>query len=279
MTYNAKDDLYSFVSQLRKELNITKYPINTIDICSNLGIADVVKHNFKTYGMCAAAMAGEKKNTIILNSCRSESEQNFDCGHEMIHLTKHRNTKIEIFNCFSSTKPTQNGFLEWESNEGSAELIVPFHEIVNKIEEYKVDTKCGSNIFDFKQKISSLFNVSLYVIELRLESLKYEIDQYLNGVPIDRIQFLSKSKQQQNGIRVKSLNDLEKQYYHSKYWDEYFADVQEESEDDIIDREISQRYPDDRKKQSKEIERPQYIEMIEKIRDKWLDPDYKFYGY
>lgn len=57
------------------------------------------------------------------------------------------------------------------------------------------------------------------------------------------------------------------------------ADIREESEDDIIDREFSQCYPDDQKKQSKEIEHPQYIEMIEKIRDKWLDPDYKFYGY
>ena len=120
MTYNAKDELYSFVARLRKQLNITEYPINTINICSNFGIADVIKHNFKTFGMCAAAMSGEKKNTIILNSCRSESEQNFDCGHEIIHLTKHQHTKIEIFNCFSSTKPTQNEFLEWESNEGAA---------------------------------------------------------------------------------------------------------------------------------------------------------------
>ena len=73
MTYNAKDELYSFVARLRKQLNITEYPINTINICSNFGIADVIKHNFKTFGMCAAAMSGEKKNTIILKIIKKVS--------------------------------------------------------------------------------------------------------------------------------------------------------------------------------------------------------------
>lgn len=279
MTYNAKDELYSFVARLRKQLNITEYPINTINICSNFGIADVIKHNFKTFGMCAAAMSGEKKNTIILNSCRSESEQNFDCGHEIIHLTKHQHTKIEIFNCFSVIKPTQNGFLEWESNEGSAELIVPFYEIVNKLQQYEVDTKHGSNIFEFKQRISKFFNVSISVIELRLENLKYEIYQYLNGVPIDRINFLSKSKQQQNGIHVQSLNELEKQYYHSKYLDEYLECYQEESEDDIIDRKFAMYYENAHGNRPNTTDNQYEISMIDQIRNKWLDPDYKFYGY
>ena len=276
MTYNAKDELYSFVARLRKQLNITEYPINTINICSNFGIADVIKHNFKTFGMCAAAMSGEKKNTIILNSCRSESEQNFDCGHEIIHLTKHQHTKIEIFNCFSSTKPTQNEFLEWESNEGAAELIVPFYVLIHKIEEYDVDTKDGSNIFEFKQKVSRFFNVSMSVIELRLENLKYEIDQYLNGVPIEYICFLSKSQQYQQGIIVQSLNDLEKQYYHSKYLDDFFDYIPEESENDIVSHGF---FGYSSKMHENEIAKQKYqhnLMMIEKWHDKWLDPDYKF---
>jgi hypothetical protein len=57
------------------------------------------------------------------------------------------------------------------------------------------------------------------------------------------------------------------------------ADIREESEDDIIDREFSQCYPDDHKKQAQENTLQHNVEMIEKWHDKWLDPDYKFYGY
>ena len=42
----------------------------------------------------------------------------------------------------------------------------------------------------------------------RLENLKYEIFQFLNGTPLDSIEVLSSRKQRDRKIKIKSLNDL-----------------------------------------------------------------------
>ena len=47
------------------------------------------------------------------------------------------------------------------------------------------------------------------VIKYRFESLKYEINQYLNGTPLNEIEILSLNKQRVKGINIKSLNDIE----------------------------------------------------------------------
>lgn len=57
-------------------------------------------HNFKTIGFCGAAFPGDKKDTIILNSNRSPKQLNFDCGHEIIHLIKHKEQVDGTFTCF-----------------------------------------------------------------------------------------------------------------------------------------------------------------------------------
>jgi hypothetical protein len=48
------------------------------------------------------------------------------------------------------------------------------------------------------------------VITLRFESLKYEIYQYLNGVPLDRLDILSRKQLWKRGIQIRSFNDIEK---------------------------------------------------------------------
>jgi hypothetical protein len=48
------------------------------------------------------------------------------------------------------------------------------------------------------------------VITIRFESLKYEIYQYLNGVPLDRLDILSRKQLWKRGIQIRSFNDIEK---------------------------------------------------------------------
>ncbi len=48
-------------------------------------------------------------------------------------------------------------------------------------------------------------------MQYRIETLKYEIDQYLNGVALDEIEILSKRKQDDRGIIVQSLVEMENQ--------------------------------------------------------------------
>mgnify|MGYP001014783522 CR=1 FL=1 len=48
------------------------------------------------------------------------------------------------------------------------------------------------------------------MITIRFESLKYEIYQYLNGVPLDRLDILSRKQLWKRGIQIRSFNDIEK---------------------------------------------------------------------
>lgn len=54
------------------------------------------------------------------------------------------------------------------------------------------------------------FSVSSAIIFYRLESLKYEISQYLNGVSLDEIELLSDNLQKQKGINARSLNNFKR---------------------------------------------------------------------
>lgn len=62
-----------------------------------------------------------------------------------------------------------------------------------------------------KDYAADMFNVTRTVIEYRLESLKYEIHQYINGIPLRDIKMLSLSQQKRQKINIKSLNDIEKE--------------------------------------------------------------------
>lgn len=205
---NAKAELYRYVDDLKCRLGLNKYlPTDVINLCKNCGI-NIIRHSFDTKGLCAAAMAGKKHDTIVLNSNRTSYEQNFDCGHELIHLTRHRGTNRQMFNCFEKVIITQNSFIEWEANEGSAEFTVPYKTFLPMISNaYKSFTTYDA-ICSFEEQCAKHFMVSDRVIELRLESLKYEIYQYLKGTPLNELQLLSNSQQKREGIRVESIGAL-----------------------------------------------------------------------
>lgn len=53
-------------------------------------------------------------------------------------------------------------------------------------------------------------------MENRIENLKYETFQYLNGTPLSDIEILSNSQQRKRNITVKSLNDIENDLFFGK---------------------------------------------------------------
>lgn len=207
----AKESLYVYVDNLRKRLNIkdSDYPINTISICKGKNIFIDFKQ-FNTSQFCALAFKGDTQDTIILNLARNNLENIFDCGHEMIHLTRHRNIGTSCFNCFETTRPAQNSFIEWEANEGSAEFLVPYKLLLPEIKKLYCNNCSWTDIRKMKCILTKKFNVTEAVIQYRFESLKYEISQYINGTNIDEIDILSASRQKYYGISVASINDTEK---------------------------------------------------------------------
>lgn len=168
----------------------------------------VAKHLFDNKGLCGIAMLGDKTDTVILNANRSEREQNFDCGHELMHLSKHRNIGEDCFQCFAIPQPEQNELLEWEANEGSAELLVPYRLILPLVKKAYPSLTNRNAYKQFQVDLSWKFGVSMPVIYYRFESLKYEIAQYNAGVSLKDIEILSKSKLLQKGMHIRSLNDM-----------------------------------------------------------------------
>jgi len=211
MYYQAnKSSLYQYIDELRQRWGISysSYPINTISLCNKCEDIIVEQHPFNTNGLCGIAMLGDKVDTIIVNRNRSPREQNFDCGHEILHISKHRNSGEDCFRCFTSPKPEQDLTIEWEANEGSAELTVPYKLFLPKIKaafknlRTRVDLKC------LQTDLALTFDVSMAVIYYRFENLKCEIAQYNDGIPLRQIALISHAEQARRGLRILSLNDI-----------------------------------------------------------------------
>lgn len=212
--YLNKRQLYSLIHKHKQQLglNCNDYGFNMIQLCRQKGIL-LEQLPFKTKYLRGIASIGNEieKDVILLNSNRVFIEQNFDCSHEFVHLCIHRNLDKKIFNCMDAVYVKQDKYIEWQANEGAAELLVPYEELLPLIKNGPFNLNNPYEIKNLKNFVANIFNVTIKVIEFRLESLKYEIHQYLNDTPLNKIRILSQSQQIRLNIKVKSLNDIERE--------------------------------------------------------------------
>ena len=182
---SEKEKLYKRIDSLRRYFSID--PSTTVlEILKNYNCYNIEYAKFNNPGLCAIAMVGEKVDTIVLNSKRTSQEQNFDCGHELIHLCLHRN-EAESFNCFNRCLPQQNSFIEWQANEGAAQLLVPYQDFIPKF----FDLLYNRPNYDLVDYLAWHYFVPERVIQYRIANLSFELDQYGRGVPIDKLRHLS----------------------------------------------------------------------------------------
>lgn len=196
-----KGKLYRFVDNLKAQLHIPTfiYVVNAVELCRAIDRIDIEYANLQSRGLCGLAMLGEKVDTIVLNTRRSTEERNFDCAHELIHVTHHRN-KASCFNCFSEVRPQQNSFLEWQANEGAAQLLVPYQDFIPRfLRDFGYRKTFGD--FDIIGTLAFHYGVTPQVIRNRIECLSYEMDQYQRGVDVMSLQFLSKNQRTKLDIR------------------------------------------------------------------------------
>lgn len=218
--YYSKKGLYNEIGKIKEFLGFyrTSYNIDLIGYCISAGM-HVESIPFKTPGLRGMAVVGNPKqeDIILLNSHRNKIEQNFDCGHEVIHLCLHRNIGKNSFNCFEPTKSSQNPYLEWHANEGSAEFFVPYEVLLPLLKEKVGNSQDYHIIEKAKYELAQIFNVPEAVITYRIENLKYEIKQYLDGTPLEQIEILSHRQQKLRGISVDSLNVISDKAFNEEY--------------------------------------------------------------
>lgn len=217
--YYSKQNLYREISQFKEFLGLKKnsYGFDLVELCLDHGIT-IEFLPFKTKGLRGMVVFGknEHEDAILLNSNRSKREQNFDCGHETIHLGFHRKAGLQTLNCFDKIKDTQNPFLEWHANEGAAELFIPYKVLLPLIKERIRDSSDYSVIESAKLDMANIFEMPEAVIKYRIENLKYEIHQYLNGVSLDNIEILSLTQQERRNIKINSLNTISDNDFNAK---------------------------------------------------------------
>lgn len=215
--YYTKRRLYNNIHRCKTELGIPEweYDFNMLELCKSEGIKLSILP-FKTRALRGMAAVGNNRvdDVILLNADRSDKERNFDCAHEFVHLQIHRNNKRKVFNCIDAVYAKQDEYIEWQANEGAAELFVPMITLLPMIKEKYNNFSSYGDIEEFKILAAEKFNVSGKVIEYRLESLKYEISQYLSGVSIDDIDILSLAEQKRRNIHIESINDIQIKYFN-----------------------------------------------------------------
>ena len=204
------------IEELRHKLliNGVNQPFDIFDICSRFGDLDIKSVPFKTNGLRGMAIIADKDsslNCILVNSNLDSSIQNFHGFHELMHICFASKNQGQTFTCYDKVQPHQNKYSEWLANEGAAELLVPYKELLPLIKSNYAHLTQGIGTFEFCEKISSKFRVSPTVIQNRIISLAYEIKQYISGVDIDNIRILSKNQQIKENINLKSLVDLEEE--------------------------------------------------------------------
>ena len=217
-----KQELYLKIDRLRNSLLYLglKPPFNIFEICSKIKNVDVETCNFSTKGFMGMAVLAKYPgdlNCILINSNLSYVEQNFHGIHEFIHIYTSPRNSGQTFKCYDSVRPHQNAYIEWVANEGAAELLVPYKTLLPMIKENYESMTEGFGTYRFCEKNASMFSVTPVVLQNRICSLKYEIQQYINGTNIDKIKIMSKNLQSIMGIKVKSLVDLENERFSEMF--------------------------------------------------------------
>ncbi len=206
INYCTKEDLYQYVNGIKGKMGIDpqKTGIDFYEECQKLNGIKMEVVDFTDRSL--RGLSVPKQNIILLNSSRSPIERNFDCAHEFIHVVKHKKEVFQTFNCFDKLRPQQNPYLEWQANEGAAEMLVPYKLFIPMFCEHVEKCNCGYEYYYLKEYLAKHFNVPLAVIELRIDNLRYEIQQYETGCDISKLRILSNSQQSRRGIAATSYN-------------------------------------------------------------------------
>lgn len=218
--YYTKQSLYEKIAEIRDglELSTDSYPLNVVQLCHNEEI-DVEFLPFTTDGLRGMVQMGNESHgpLIILNQKNLDVENNFYCAHELMHAILHQKTHRTSFSCYDRIKDKRNAVLEWHANEGGAEFIIPYRIFIPRLMDLVDELPDISRLYRARRTLAKEFNTTEIVIRNRIENLKYEIDQYRSGVPIEDVKLLSQNQLDKRGIITSSLNEQEEKAWAEEY--------------------------------------------------------------
>lgn len=210
----SKAHLYQKLQKKLDSLGITNdwYPLKAVDIVKQIPGFTLKFHKFESIYIGAVLIRGNRDG-IMANANKSSLDQNFDIAHELIHYWFHPAADSYL----SLDMLNQNSKLEWEANEGAAELLVPYQDFIPRfLRIAKVIEENHMSITDLYRHLSKHYGVQEIVIDYRIQNLDTEIMQYHFGANLQNIT-LSKAvkpldrQKKTYSLTKEFLNQLKKQ--------------------------------------------------------------------
>ena len=168
------------------------------------GRIDLIEHHFDSDRILGVLVrgVGDGRSAIVLRADRSETSRKFILCHELIHYFLHPGRERTL--CRADR---QEDILEWQANEGAAQLLVPWQDFLPRV------GACRSALRTDKAEVfaelAALYAVSGQTIRFRIATLADEIDQYLRGVPLEAIQLCSRRELRRMGRLPRPICDIE----------------------------------------------------------------------
>lgn len=211
INFISKEELYTLIDYIRNCFGVIveeNEPFNVTKFFKD-NFTDIIECHFnpfndKKIGGFLVKNNYPEKSHIVVNSSKEPIYSLFDLTHELIHFLLHPENRQH----YISTSLCNVDNFEWQANEGAAELLVPYKKFIPLFVKYIKNCKNYNQYIELIKKMSDIFIVSTAVIEYRVSGLKYEINQYENGINIDELEFLSQRAQEELGINIKSYNDI-----------------------------------------------------------------------
>ena len=198
----TKAELYDIIDSLRSDLELIGFttPFNSRDVCvQGFGLfydeAQLGKSGLR-------GVAHIPTRTVIIDSSMTDREKCFYTFHECLHHRFCPNLGNQFFWDYDEfmTVPEQDPFLEWQCNEGAAQLLLPYQSFIPRYVEI---ARANSNIDELRviESLVEEYNVTGRVVTNRISSLNYEICCYLDGVDITAPSFIVRSRNYLNSIQ------------------------------------------------------------------------------
>lgn len=177
MKFISKAALYGEIDRIRAENGVLG-PLDPYALARRHGIKISV-YEFDSRRLSGVLMRGKRRAEIVVNSSRCAEARRFAVAHELVHYFLHDGTE---FMCLEDSGVTA---LEWQANEGAAELLLPYRDFLSFYKNIR-----SLYIADEDRAVRALakeFSVTPGMVKTRLLSLSPEIAQLEAGMPIENI--------------------------------------------------------------------------------------------
>ena len=173
MNENCRISLYRRIDSLRRLWNVQD-PFDPFMIAETLPGIRLYETAFSTAGLHGFIVTSPDKNraTIVLDTRRSDKEQMFDLSHELIHFALHPPT---------DRAHGYSPFMEWQANEGAAELLLPRALLLRILSETRERIRTPDDAALLVRSLARRQGIRETVVRWRMWSLRQDAARTLAG--------------------------------------------------------------------------------------------------